>query len=64
MFNKENVLVAIMFITFMSVIGFAVTLFAGAFFVQALGVAGAIALPAGFALVALAGNFVVNKLEA
>lgn len=63
MFTKENALVAIMTITMLSFIGFAVTLFAGAFFVQAIGVAGMVNVLACFGGMALVGHVVTNKLE-
>lgn len=61
--NKQSFLVAVMTLTMLSVIACGVTLLAGAFFVQALGVATAVALPVGFGVLALVGNFVVGRVE-
>lgn len=64
MFNKDIILATVMTLTMLSVIGFACTLFAGAFFVQALGVPGALALPLGFGVLAGVGKVIVDRMEA
>jgi hypothetical protein len=64
MTNKEKLTLVLMFVCMMSVIGCGVTMFAGAFFVQAVGVGTAFAMPVSFAVLALVCKFFVDELEA
>jgi hypothetical protein len=64
MTNKEKLTLVLMVVCMMSVICCGVTTFAGAFFVQAVGVGTALAMPVSFAVLALVCNFFVSKLEA
>lgn len=61
--QKEIILCTIMTATMLSVIGFAVTLFMGAFFVKAVGFTGVLSLLAIFGAMAVVGNIVSNKME-
>lgn len=60
---QDNIACFLLFVMMLSLIGFVCTLFAGAFFVKALGVAGVLSVLAVFGSIAAVAGGIVKVLE-